>query len=231
MKFTALLKKELRECLPWLLLASVVFFGFGAVLMKGALYNQQYRIEQGYNLNEPMPSFNLYESQRSPINEFGPLLLTIAIALGIVLAVRQFLLPGFFKTWAFTIHRSIKPLTILWTKFTAAAITFTASIGLLWMLFYSYAAVPGRFFIPVFFKTCLEGWMYILLGVTAYFGIALSALSTTRWYTTRLLGVAVAFVVFITALSTSMQTAMIWTLAASAILVILIVHTFLTREY
>ena len=140
MKFAALLKKELRICLPWLLLSILVFIVIGSILMKSIMLNQQYYINQVYT-----DSYEYRSGPICPIRDFAPLLLIISLALGVSLAVVQFFLPGLFKTWAFTIQRSIKPSMIIFSKFTAAGVTFLISLGLLWTLFYSYAAVPGRF--------------------------------------------------------------------------------------
>ena len=37
MRFTALVKKELRECLPWLLLAAIIFLFFGAITIRARI--------------------------------------------------------------------------------------------------------------------------------------------------------------------------------------------------
>lgn len=227
MKFTALLKKELRLCLPWLVLTVVVFGIIGAIMMNGMVLNQQHYTNQevyrdGWNWSTP----------RNPISEFAALILITSLALGVILAVVQFFLPGLFKTWAFTIHRSVKPQSIIQSKFTAAGLTFLISLGLFWTLFYSYAAVPGRFHMPIFFSTYLEGWIYILAGLIAYWGTALSSVSTAHIYTTRLLGLAVAMgAVFLMLLQTSITGAVISAAVGSAVLIVQIFHIFLAREF
>jgi len=227
MKFAALLKKELRICLPWLLLSSVVFVIIGAIMMKGMMLNQQHYINQVYTDN-----YGYRSGPVCPIRDFGPLLLITSLALGVILAVVQFFLPGLFKTWAFTLHRSVKPQAIIWPKFTAAGITFLVSLGLFWTLFYSYASVPGRFYLPVFFRTYLDGWIYILAGLIAYWGTALSSVSTAHMYTTRKLGLAVATgVIFLMVLQTSITGAVIAAAIGACILIIQIFHTFLSREF
>ena len=225
MKFTALLKKELRICLPWLLLGAVVFLVFGALTMKSSILFQQHNINQGYE------SYN-WPRVRGPIGGIGLLLLMLSVALGVILAVVQFFLPGLFKTWSFTIHRSIPPGTIILSKFIAAVIAFIVSLGLLWTLFYSYAAASGRFHIPIFFRTYLEGWVYISAGLMAYLGVALSSVSTAHIYTTRGLGIAVGLWFIVTLLSqNSISSAVIWAVVGACILIVQIFHTFLTREF
>lgn len=229
MKFIALLKKELRICLPWLLLCMIVLGILGAIIMKTTVLNQKHYANQGFNENY---YYGWYSTPYSPIAPFGPLLFIASLALGVILGVVQFFLPGLFKTWAFTIHRSIRPGLVIWSKFTAALITFLISLGLLWTLFYSYAAVPGRFYMPIFFKIYLDGWMYILAGLIAYWGTSLSAVSTTHIYTTRLLGLAIATgVIFLVVLQTSITAAVIWAATGACVLIVQIFHTFLSREF
>jgi hypothetical protein len=228
MKFTALLKKELRICLPWLLLCILVFGLFGSLLIKGTVLNQKHYLDRGYQENHPYYNY----VPHTPIYEMGPLILIVALALGVILAAVQFFLPGVFRTWAFTLHRSVKPQMILWSKFTAAGLTFVLSLGLLWTLLYQYAAVLGRFYLPVFFRTYLEGWIYILAGLIIYWGTTLSAISTTHLYTTRLLGLVVATgVISLMLLQTTITGAIIAAAVGAIILIVQIFHTFLAREF
>jgi hypothetical protein len=228
MKFAALLKKELRVCLPWLLSSILVFAGVGYLIMKDSILYQQNRIDAGYSENN---GYYFFTSQ-SPIMDFGPFISIFSLCLGVILAIQQFFMPGLHRTWSFSIHRSIRPQFIIWSKFAAAGLTFLISLGLVWTLFYLYAAVPGRFYIPVFFKTCMEGWIYILIGLLAYYGTALSAISTTPFYTTRLLGIAIAvtFIIFIY-MKTSIVGAFLWIIIGAIVLILQIFHTFLTRQY
>jgi hypothetical protein len=228
MKFAALLKKELRICLPWLLLSILIFAGAGYLAMKSSILYQQYRINDGYSENYGYYFF----TPQSPIMDFGPFISIFSLCLGVILAIQQFFMPGLHRTWSFSIHRAIRPSVIVWSKFAAAAMTFLISLGLVWTLFYMYAAVPGRFYIPVFFKTCMEGWLFILVGLIAYYGTALSAISTTPFYTTRLLGMAIAaIIIFFVYMQTSIVSAILWIIIGAVILIIQIFHTFLTRQY
>ncbi|MHC4526014.1 MAG: hypothetical protein ACYSU8_10855, partial [Planctomycetota bacterium] len=208
-------------------LSTVVFVIIGSLMMKGMVLIQDHYINQVYTDN-----YGYRSGPVCPIRDFAPLLLITSLALGVILGVVQFFLPGLRKTWAFTLHRSVRPKMIIWSKFSAAAITFLISLGLFWTLFYSYAAVPGRFYLPIFFRTFLEGWVYILAGLIAYLGTALSSVSTAHVYTTRKLGIAVAAAaIFIIILQTSVTASAIATATGAFILIIQIFHTFLTREF
>ena len=67
--------------------------------------------------------------QRDPLAELGFLLLCTSLGLGLVLAVRQFWLPGFFRTWSFTVHRSLSRHGILLAKSLAAAAALAVGVG------------------------------------------------------------------------------------------------------
>jgi len=70
------------------------------------------------------------------LRDFGPLLLVVSLGLGLLVGGRQFALPGFLKTWALTIHRSLSGGAILLGKLSAAAIALGSSIGLIWTLMF-----------------------------------------------------------------------------------------------
>lgn len=228
MKFAALLKKELRLCLPWMLLSILAFAGIGAIEMKTTINYQENYIGHGYD-ESAYYSFNI---PINPLDDFAQLLVLTSLSLGVILAVVQFFMPAIHKTWSFTIHRSIQPQMVVWSKFAAALLTFVISMGPLWTLFYLYAAAPGRLYLPVFFETYLRGWIFILMGLIAYWGTALSAVSTTHFYTTRLLGmaIAVAIIVFI-CLQISLIGAVVCVLAGAGVLILQIMDTFFAREF
>ena len=88
------------------------------------------------------------------------------------------------------------------------------------------------FTIPPRTRTLIEGWIFVAAGLVIYFGTALSAISTVRWYTTRIVGVAFATFILIFALSQISITLCIVMIAVGLlILVSQVVHTFLTREF
>jgi len=184
MKFFALLKKEFRECLPWIILAGIVFVVVGVFLL-----DFQVRVDQ-WSRQRPSETVPGVLVSYSPLQNMGPLLLTVALSLGIVMGMRHFLPPGFDKTWAFTLHRPVHPWIIATAKFLAAGLGLAVSMGLPWILIYLYAASPGRFLKPVLPAVFWEGCLMIALGFVAYLGAAVSAVRPVRWYTTRIFGAA-----------------------------------------
>jgi len=231
MRFSALLRKEFRECIPWLLLAAVVFFGFGGYCLRafafpryGYLYNPYF---QPGSLVEPYRLTN-YSALQLP----GIWLSLTSIGLGLILGVRHFWIPYFTGTWPFLLHRSVNRKTVLAAKLTAAAITFVISLGFTWIVLYWYANRPELFTLPQTARIFIEGWIFILLGLVVYLGTALSGLSTAKWYTTKAFGIAFASIIIFMTFS---QWQLFWTFAVIVIGIVIllsqVIDTFLNREF
>jgi len=228
MRFSALLYKEIRELLPWLILVAAFFILFCTLSMLTIRLSYYH-----YNLiDKPGSEVDFYRLRHNhPLSSLGPLLFLTALGLGLVLAVRQFWFPNFFKTWAFTIHRSISRGAILTAKFTAAALSYI-SLSLLWTFFFWYVSRPGILPYPPSGGIYLEGMLLILSGVTIYFGACLTGLSSARWYTTRVFGLG--FAVFITVLIwglASISWFIVLMLIGQLLLLVQIIHTFLNKEF
>ena len=243
MRFLALLKKELREALPWLLLAVIILGFFGALTIQA--YSHSWREGRGYSEWSDRSSYRYDEADRDDpyidyyrisgwafLRDAAGCLLVISIGLGLILGVRQFLMPLVLKTWAFTIHRSTPRATVLWAKFVATAITFVVSCGAIWTLLWWYASRPGVLPMPPRVNTLLEGWAYVAMGLIVYCGTCLSALSMARWYTTRIFGLAsAACMIMLAAFQTGLVLCFGTIAIAVLILVSQVVHTFLNREF
>lgn len=242
MRFFALLRKELRECLPWMLLAAVFFLVFGGLNLWSQ--TQQSHWAYRYPVFSPGTDIALYKFTRDPditiytfikspiVSGAGAMLFLTSIGLGLILGVRQFWMPGFTKTWGFELHRSVKRTMILWGKFAAAGISFVISTGLVWAGLYWYASQPKLFAVPPPDRIFFEGWILIMIGLVIYFGTALSGLSRARWYTTKMIGLAFAFLILVTVLSQwKLSVAFVSVIIGIAVLVVQIIDTFLSREF
>jgi len=228
MRFSALLRKELRECLPWILLAAVVFFAFGGFFLRAAAYfgDRYWR----YSRFSPGTTVSPYDLTCYPtLQTAGPWLFFSSIGLGLILGVRHFWIPHFTRTWPFLLHRSVSRKTILAAKLTAGMIAFVISLGALWVGLFWYATRPEVFPIPQAPRVFIEGWIFIMLGLVTYLGTALSALSTANWYTTKIFGLIFATFTTITLLSTVWAIGLI--AVSTAILLVQIFDTFLRREF
>jgi len=200
MRFLALLRKELRESLPWLLLAGLLLLAVGIFFLRAHAQVSEadgWQYHRGLSPGQTIDKHRLLQNPN--LNLPAIWLAFIAPGLGLVLGVRQFWVPLFTRTWSFLLHRAAARLTILGAKLTATIIAFCISVGLVWTGLYWYACRPDLFPIPEAPQMLVNGWIYIALGLLVYLGTALSALSTARWYTSRIFGLAFAMlVVFVT---------------------------------
>ena len=200
MRFAALLRKELWESLPWMLLAAIVFLAIGGFLLREAQLYGIYDWSERYFSSRPITETYGLQYRHSPLQLIGPVLLFTSLGLGLVLGGRHFWIPYFTRTWPFLIHRSVNKTTIFWAKLAAATITFLISLGAVWIAIYSYSCDPERFAMMPIKRVFIEGWLFILLGLIVYLGTALTALSTARWYTTKIFGLAFATVIIFAAI-------------------------------
>ncbi|MHC4585115.1 MAG: hypothetical protein ACYS3N_11330 [Planctomycetota bacterium] len=230
MRFSALLKKELRECLPWMLLAGIVFIAVTSVLLQTETYNEN--INYRYSRLSPGTVISSYSLTFRPAMFLtGPWLFFLSIGLGLVLGIRQFWIPNFTRTWPFLLHRSVSRNTILAAKLVAASITFVISLVPVWVGIYWYATRPDVFAVPPRFRFFIEGWIFIMLGLVTYLGTALSALSTAKWYSTKIFGIVFAgFIIIIFAQFTLVGLLGVITFS-TAILLSQIFQRFLRREF
>jgi len=78
----------------------------------------------------------------------------------------------------------------------------------------------------------IEGWLFVLLGLVVYLSTALTALSTARWYTTKIFGLAFATVIIC---ATIFEWRLGWAFAAiiigAVILLSQIIDTISNREF
>ncbi len=231
MRFPALLRKEFRENLPWLILAAIVLFAFGGFCLLAKAY--QVDSNRYYTNLSPGSTVDTYWLTRSSkLAATGMWLLLTSIGLGLTLGVRHFWIPYFTGTWPFLIHRSTSRKTILGAKLAGALIAFVISIGLVWVGLYWYACRPELFTISQTARVFIEGWIFIVLGLVVYLGTALTGLSTAKWYTTKIFGLAFATVIIIV---TFTQWRLVWAFVVIAIGIFILLsqifNTFLNREF
>ncbi|HIJ52034.1 MAG TPA: hypothetical protein HPP66_02630 [Planctomycetes bacterium] len=231
MRFLALLRKELRESLPWMLLAAIIFLAIGGFVLRAQAYlGQPSWYYSGLSPGTVVDTYRL--THFSPLRMTGSWLLVTSIGLGLALGVRHFWMPLFTRTWPFLIHRSANRPTILWAKLAAAIISFIIPVGVVWVALYRYSCRPEIFETLPTKRVFIEGWLFILLGLVAYLGTALAGLSSARWYTTKILGLAFATIVIC---MTIFQWRLGWAFAVLVVGVVVllsqIIDAFLNREF
>jgi hypothetical protein len=229
MRFLALLKKELRECLPWMVSAAALLLILGSLRIWDT---QQRGAEYPYLVFERYSEVYGYELAMRPIGDLGAFVLISAIGLGLALGVRQFWVADFTGTWGFILHRSMHRTTILAVKICAGLISLIVAVGLVWCYLFWRESLADYFPVPLPRRCLIGGWMFCGAGVLFYLGAGLVGLSRAKWYTTKLAGLGFAVWMFVTF---TQQWTLGWgfgTLAiAVAVLLCLIWETFLKREF
>ncbi len=227
MRFLALLKKELRECQPWIILAAIIMLCWAGLLLK----DQANRQVNEWALKTFKSDITI-DSVNPPLQDPGIILFLTSICLGLVLGFQQYWLPGFRGLWPLMLHRSVRKDTLLWAKIAAGALAFVISCGVIWTLLYLYSCQQGIFWTPPALRFFLEGWLFIFLGFTAHLATALCGFSTARWYTTKIFALAFSVVVLMAVMG---QWQLKWVLAILAIGALIIMtqlfDTFLNREF
>ncbi len=230
MRFSTLLYKELRECLPWMLLAAIVLLTLGSFFLREQIHYRNpswyySRLSPGTIVESHLFTYS------SILGVTGPLLLLSSIGLGLVLGIRHFWIPNFTRTWPFLLHRSVRRKTILTAKLVATTIAFVLCLGPVWIGLYWYAC-RSTIFPTQTLKNFIEGWIFIILGLVTYLGTALSGLSSAKWYTTKIFGlVFAAVVIFMTFPQCSLFRISAVIAASAAILLSQIFQIFGRREF
>jgi len=230
MRFLALLKKELREAVPWIILSLMILFVISWFLIRLlAVYHGPefyYGMLQGGKVIEQYMIF-----RPDIIQEPAVLMFFVPIGLGLILGFRHFWMPGFTGTWQFLIHRSVTRPAIISAKLAATAILMLC-LSLAWLLVAAIAGMSERIIIPPESGLVGMGIFYAYLGFIVYLGTALCAITKARWYTTRMFGLFLVFIMFIAILpQRSFAHAFVITVAFFFVLIVQIYGIFLQREF
>lgn len=198
MKFLALLRKEMRESLPYILIVT-------ALLMGGGLFCIKIYQSSRPSFYHPLPSGELVGIYRLThhfhMNGTGILIMVCSLVLGVGLGILHFWLPQLTRTWPFLLHRSASKTGILSAKLCAALIGIPVTLGLVWSVLFGHACRIELFAPVIHYRILYEGWIIIGLGFIAYLATACAGLDAHRWYTTKLLSMLLAFFVVIVTFS------------------------------
>jgi hypothetical protein len=229
MRFLTLLKRELQESLPWIILAVLLLLGICWFIIR---MNAQDQGRWLYGVTTNGSVIDAYRIFRTDImQESAGLMFYISIGLGIVLGFRHFWMPGFTGTWQFLIHRSVNRGALLSAKLIAASVVMLC-LSIAWLLLAFYAHTSKKVIIPPESEIVGLGIFYAYLGFIVYIGTALCALSKTRWYTTKLFGLFFVLIMCILVVTqTSFLLAFLITAIVFFVLIVQIYETFLKREF
>ena len=115
---------------------------------------------------------------------------------------------------------------------TAAVLTLVVFTGGCWTLLFLYTSLPGLFILPPTLQVYFEGWLFISLGLVFFMGVALSGISTAKFYTTKLFGIIFAGIILIvTFMSLDIFWASIVIAAGILILAVQLFSVFLNRDF
>ena len=226
MKFLTLMKKELRESMILMILATLCFTVIAGLSIR------EFDSRGGDDYRYHVPTGNYQVFHHTPVNQNGDLLIFVSISLGLGLGALHFWVPLLTRTWSFLVHRSVSRETILWSKLLCATVAFVVCLGIPWMWAHAHLNHVKATGFPINARVLREGWLFIGLGFVMYLGLALSAMSAARWYTTRFFGVIFAIFVlcwmfYLASLSAGLTLLVI----STVILLVQLAVTFSRREF
>ena len=211
MKFLALLKKELRESLPYIMIVGILLLA-GGFLCVDAYVRHLPAFEPPITPGAFIPAYQL--TQEHNLNGAGIWIFICAVGLGLGLGILQFWIPQLTRTWPFLLHRSAARITILCAKIMAGVLGILVTLGTLWTLLFVYACQKQAFVPVINYRILAEGWILIALGFVTYLATACAGLDAHRWYTTKL--VSAAFALFMIAVVFSQ-----WRIGAAMAVIVL----------
>lgn len=224
MGFREMLRKELRECLPWAAGVTAAGTLFGGACLWSA-HARFWRTYAYVRLRHD-------DMVESCLSSAGVTIFVAALALGVVLAARQFLVADLAREWGFLLHRPLSRARALGAKLLTG-LAALALVGCGWCLLVGISRLPGVALPPPSCRVFGEGWLLVGWGVLLYLGATLSCLSPARWYTTRLAGLsAAALWIPLAMVSTStLSGGCVYLLIGFLALGLQVVSTFLRKEF
>ena len=229
MKFLTLLKKDIKDAIPWIIGSIMLLYALCWFCIRMKLYGMS---QEGYVIFKNGEVINQYNIFKSDIlQEPADIMFFITILLGLALGFIHFWMPGIRRTWQFLIHRSANRSTIITSKLSVAAM-MVICMSLAWLLLAGVVSKSKSIIIPPDIGIIHLGVFYAFLGFIAYLSIALSALTRARWYATKLFGLYFAFVIYILIISqVNPYRALFISILAFVILIVQLYQVFLKREF
>ena len=229
MGFRELLRKEMRECLPWV--AGVA--AAGTLVGGGRLWSAHARFWREHAQWRPRLAVGMLADDMlaSGLSGAGVALFVAALVLGVILAARQFLHVDLARGWGFLLHRPLSRASVLGAKLATAAMGL-ALVGCGWSLLYGISRIPGVALPPPSGRVFAEGWLLVAWGGLLYLGAVLSCLSPGRWYT-RLVGPSATALWILLALlaCSTLSNGCFYLMVGLLVLGLQVVSTFLRREF
>lgn len=228
MRDRELWRKECRECWPLVVAVASVFLVLGLLLVRLAAGMEDLR-SGGFALG-----VNLDRSYGTPsgVEALALAATGLSVIAGILLALRQFLVPGMIGEWPFLLHRRVTRARLLGTKVGTAALCLGGALVAVWTLLLWVAGRSHVSLWPIAAGTWREGVLLLSWGGIAYLATADACLSNRPWYTTKCAApLAIALgALCCAALPTPLH--VLWlTLALAVLCGLSLSATFLTHEF
>jgi hypothetical protein len=175
-------RKEFHECWPLVAAVAGVFLVVGLVLLRLEAVTD--------SREEALPvGVSLHRSFQAPsgLERLALAMMGFSIVAGILLALRQFLVPALVGEWPFLLHRQVTRTRLLGVKVGIAALLLGGSMVVVWTVL---LWVAGRWHVsplplPLAAGTWREGVLLLSWGAIAYLATADACVSNRPWYTTK----------------------------------------------
>jgi hypothetical protein len=220
MSFAALLKKDLRECLPWLLPALIV------LLAVGLEETTSHPWEGTWN---PYGGQGLWMAPDSPVFATACALFGCTLVLSVVLAVRQFLMPSMSGEWGFLLHPAGRR-AVLRSRLTIGLLSLLL-LGGVWTGVFLRALRTDVLQVPPPTDVLAVGWVSVGWGCVFYLAVSLSVLSRGTWWGRKTVPLAFALIGLLSALGLGITAAGVIVGIAFALLLPQLLWEFNTREF
>ncbi|MHC4505296.1 MAG: hypothetical protein ACYTFI_18490 [Planctomycetota bacterium] len=220
----AILKKEIKENLPWAILGLlVVSLAFYAGLARG-----------GPGFLSLLGFSGSYYSSELPLLSGGLLPYTTAVyaIFGAALGMLQTVPESGRGTYPFLVHRPVRRGRMLLGKALAGGAMYAVAGGVPLLVAVIWVAIPGHYAAP--FRIAMAGAVFadFLCGLVFYLAGILTGVRRARWYGTRLAGFGFALIVMFLAHGVPpFLAAVAVEIAGAAVLLWAAYAAFLRREF
>ncbi len=220
MSSTALLKKDLRECLPWLLPVLLILLAVGVEETTTRSWERTW---------SPYGGYGLWVRPDSRVCATAGVLFVGTLLLAGILAVRQFLIPSVSGEWGFLLHPAGRR-TVLRSRLTTGLVSLL-SLGGVWTGVFMRTLSPGVLQAPPPIDALAVGWVSVGWGCVFYLAVSLAVLVGGAWWGRKSAPLAFALIALLAALGLGITAAGVTAVVAFALLLPQLLWEFNAREF
>ncbi|MBI2826093.1 MAG: hypothetical protein HYX69_15520 [Planctomycetia bacterium] len=209
----AIIRKELRELLPFIALALLA----QALLVLAALYPRS-----------PFEETHVIPFVRQSMMQYT---FGVAACLAVALGLWQTMWESSRGTFLFLLHRPIARERVIGTKLVVGAGATLLVVALPVLIYAVWAAAPGTHASPFAWAMTTWAWCWSGAMSVVYFGAFLSGLRPARLFGSRFAPLAAAAILFPLIVSTGRVLPVVLALVADGCFILAILHVGATRDY